>query len=332
MAVLQQRFHPEDLSGYLMTTFPGKWKNFCFPAIAEDGDVLGRARGEALCPSRYTIEQLNELRDGMYEAAWEAMFQQHPERHSPDRLYHRYDEPIHMRADVYLRDDLPLQVDFDFNRNPGMHVEIGQYDPMQDLITVRHEVHGSYMKLDAALTETTKLLKNTYGKWRWPLLQIFGDATGRQERAETTRTAYQQVEAWVRDMQREFGCQIPYEMCVPAGNPPVRTRIDTFNAALRDNGGDVHFACHPDCRRLIADLRDMREDEQGLEDKRDTKLSHASSAVGYRICRIRPIDQPWKHYSPPKQEDRYTLPTRKIDEMMAGYKPPHTAGRYRTAF
>jgi hypothetical protein len=36
----------------------------------------------------------------------------------------------------------------------------------------------------------------------------------------------------------------------------------------------------------------MKEDEQGLEDKRDQKLSHSSSAEGYRVHWIRPLQRP----------------------------------------
>jgi hypothetical protein len=332
IVVIGHRMHDEDLSGWLMSQQPGIWQLFRFPALAEKGDALGRAVGEPLCPDLISKEMLESIKaGGISDEWWEAMFQQNTTGYAPGRLYERYHQPTHVRAELCdLRDELPLQIDIDFNRNPGMHIEIGQYDPQKDFFTVRHEIHGPYMKLDPALESVSRVLKNVYGRWRWPKLQIFGDATGTQERAETTLTAYQQVEAWARGLRKVFGMELAWELCVPAANPPVRTRIDTFNAALRDGSGDSHFACHPDCRRLIADLRDMREDEQGLEDKRDTRLSHASSATGYRIAWLRPVEQAWRNFRVTATAPRHPLPTGRLFSGQQINLPP--LGRYRKMF
>jgi hypothetical protein len=117
---------------------------------------------------------------------------------------------------------------------------------------------------------------------------VFGDPAGNQNRAEVTMTAWQQVHQkltpWMPSTasRSSFGCR-------PA-SIPVRTRIDTFNAALCDAAGVVHYKLHPtNCPRLLADLKYLKADAQGLVDKSDEKLSHASEAEANRVARLRPI-------------------------------------------
>jgi len=74
--VLMTRWHPEDLAGYLKGK--GGWTHVNLPALAEEGDVLGRAAGEALCPELFTRETLEERRAAMAAFAWEGLYQQKP--------------------------------------------------------------------------------------------------------------------------------------------------------------------------------------------------------------------------------------------------------------
>jgi predicted phage terminase large subunit-like protein len=75
-----QRLDEDDLCGRLTREFPGVWTVLNFPALAEDNDILGRKPGEALCPDRYSRDDLLRLKQGMLPAAWDAMYQQRPTR------------------------------------------------------------------------------------------------------------------------------------------------------------------------------------------------------------------------------------------------------------
>jgi hypothetical protein len=283
IVLLMHRWHDEDLTGYLIEKHSDPWEVISLPALAETGDLLGRESGEALCPQRYSADALRVTELAVGRLVYAAKYQQRPTGLGTTRVYDRFDPAVHEDKTLTLRDDLPLDVSFDFNRNPGMHVEIGQYDQRRDLFTAVHEIHGPLMKLDASLAALDKLL-GELGHWRWPRMRIFGDATGTQERAETTDTAYQQIVNWISRKPWKF------QFNVPRSNPPVGERIDTFNEALRDSAGEVHFKLHPvNCPRLLADLKTLKPDEQGLIDKRDLKLSHASDAEGYRIYQLRPV-------------------------------------------
>jgi predicted phage terminase large subunit-like protein len=87
--VIATRWHQDDVSGRLLREIgaglrPG-WKVLSLPAIAGEGDALGRAPGEALWPERYPIEKLERIRTrwdhdearlGPYW--WSALYQQEP--------------------------------------------------------------------------------------------------------------------------------------------------------------------------------------------------------------------------------------------------------------
>jgi hypothetical protein len=302
IVIAMQRMHDEDPAGYLSQKHADKWEVIRLPALAEAGDPMGRAEGEALCPERYNVESLKLMRAAMLPSAWEAMYQQRPRQVGSGVVYDQFVPQEHVDASLALRDDLDLHVSFDFNRNPGMHVEIGQYDAATDQLTCVYEIHAPYMKLQGALDALGRLIDTPadqvaiqtaseqpvmgLGGFRWPRLMIFGDASGTQDRAETTATAYEQIANWLERRGH------PYGWNVPDANPPVRDRIDTFNTALRDAGGTIHYRVHPRCERLITDLKWLKTDEQGLIDKRDTKLSHGSDAEGYRVILLRPLMKP----------------------------------------
>lgn len=74
--VLATRWHPEDLSGTLISE---GWEYINLPAIAEgDSDPNGRAVGEALFPRMWSAEELEKKRKRVGEFSWAALFQGRP--------------------------------------------------------------------------------------------------------------------------------------------------------------------------------------------------------------------------------------------------------------
>lgn len=61
---IQTRWHDEDFGG--MRAKDPAWKVTRLPAFAEEGDELGRAPGEVLCPELHTEEEYRALRDGKF--------------------------------------------------------------------------------------------------------------------------------------------------------------------------------------------------------------------------------------------------------------------------
>jgi predicted phage terminase large subunit-like protein len=73
------RWHYDDLVGRILASDDAKnWIVINIPALAEDNDVLGRIKGEALWPERYNKERLEEIRK-TNPSGFPALYQQHPE-------------------------------------------------------------------------------------------------------------------------------------------------------------------------------------------------------------------------------------------------------------
>ena len=83
VVIMQTRWHLDDLCGRILAREGrkeegGRWTVISYKALAEEGDILGRAIGEPLCPSRYSKGYLENMRDTMSSQAWWAEYQQTP--------------------------------------------------------------------------------------------------------------------------------------------------------------------------------------------------------------------------------------------------------------
>ncbi len=83
VVVTMARWHQDDLVGRLKQRMADgfeHWDVLRLPAIAEGGDLLGRAHGEPLWPTRWDLAALDHIRDrGTTPAGWAALYQQRPE-------------------------------------------------------------------------------------------------------------------------------------------------------------------------------------------------------------------------------------------------------------
>lgn len=77
--VVHTRWHEDDLIGWLLSgKFGVKFERIRLPAIAEEGDLLGREVGEALWPERFTVEMLREIEAALGPYSWASLYQQRP--------------------------------------------------------------------------------------------------------------------------------------------------------------------------------------------------------------------------------------------------------------
>lgn len=77
--IINTRWHREDLSGYVLENFPFEdWKIIDLKAIAEEEDILGRKRGDALCPNMYPLKELEKMKRVQGTYNWESLYQQRP--------------------------------------------------------------------------------------------------------------------------------------------------------------------------------------------------------------------------------------------------------------
>lgn len=201
------------------------------------------------------------------------------------KVYPPFDPIKHVSDAVKLEPTMPLHLAIDFNINPGMHAEIGQYWPDRDMLVVAHELHAPNMTV-RELAESLGIWVRTQGGFKWPELLVYGDATGRARWSGTGASNYQVLTQGLAQIG------IKHTLRVPSVNPFVEDRVQAFNMALLDIAGNSHWICHPSCRRLIDDLTKMKRGRDGQVSKDDEKLSHASDAEGYRISVVRPLRRP----------------------------------------
>ncbi len=289
--LIMQRWHNDDLTGHLLARSKEPWQVIRLPALALANDPMGRAIGEPVCPERFDRGAMERIRDTRPRVIWDGNYQQDPQASGDGRVYGPFVRADHVRSiETALRDDLPLQLAWDFNKNPGVHCLLGQYDRKADLLTTRHEIFGE--RFDTP--KTMAALKSLFdaigafrnGRFRWPACEVYGDRSGKSPNTVTADTDYGVILRALKD----WG--VPVKFRVPDANPPIKNRVMATNDAFRDASGKVHYLVHPDCRRLIRDYEEVTETDDGLIDKeRDTDLTHPSDAEGYRIWYQRPINQ-----------------------------------------
>jgi predicted phage terminase large subunit-like protein len=79
VVVVMTRWHVDDLAGRLVDGDElDRWEVLELPALADEGDVLGRAPGEALWPQRFGVEALAEQRRVLGSQPFSALYQQRP--------------------------------------------------------------------------------------------------------------------------------------------------------------------------------------------------------------------------------------------------------------
>jgi|HubBroStandDraft_6_1064221.scaffolds.fasta_scaffold00012_123 predicted phage terminase large subunit-like protein len=95
----QTRWHDDDLAGRILSSGDGKrWTVLSLPAIAEEGDALGREPGEALWPERFPANALPSVERGeISSSSFSSLYQQNPVPmggaiFAPAWFEHRYDQ------------------------------------------------------------------------------------------------------------------------------------------------------------------------------------------------------------------------------------------------
>ncbi|MFA5186838.1 MAG: phage terminase large subunit [Patescibacteria group bacterium] len=79
MILIMTRWAEDDLTAWLLDQPSGsQWQQITMPALAEEGDPMGRAPGEALCPERYDARELLSIKEQIGSAQFNCLYQQRP--------------------------------------------------------------------------------------------------------------------------------------------------------------------------------------------------------------------------------------------------------------
>lgn len=279
--VINHRMHPDDLTGHILKHHASdRWTHIRLPELAEENDPMGRKPGACICPEAFTQAAVERDRMATPPAMWASLFQQDPQRSGAGNVYRHFGQ-ANIDAGVVLSPKLPLCVSFDFNINPGMHAEIGQYDSVTDQFIISHELHGPRMTLRECLEALVKFWKAATPPWTE--LHVFGDASGGAGTIQSGDSMYDMIRA------RLNMAGIRHRIRVPAANPSIVDSVATVNDALCDMAAKSHVRVHPRCERLLVDLREQRANESGQIEKSDLKIGHAGDCLRYMVYFLRPV-------------------------------------------
>jgi hypothetical protein len=124
---------------------------------------------------------------------------------------------------------------------------------------------------------------------------VFGDASGSNQSTKGS-SDYDIIKDFFRS---QHGFQFEYR--VPRSNPPVRDRVGTVNAKLRNANGDTELYVDPKCKELILDFEQVTyvEDSTDIDKTKDRKRTHVSDALGYLV---------WECFKPEKKVGHQAQP------------------------
>lgn len=117
VVLVHTRWGPDDLIGRRLEQdglkdAGGQWEYLKLPAVAEEGDSLGRAVGEALCPERFTAADLETKRSAMRDpAAWESLYQCNPLPRGGTFIRREWLTVVELADCPWMRADVPQPVD-----------------------------------------------------------------------------------------------------------------------------------------------------------------------------------------------------------------------------
>jgi predicted phage terminase large subunit-like protein len=159
--LIHTRWHHDDLTARLLEQRGDRWRVLHLPALAEDGDILGRKVGEPLDPLRYDTEALADIRADTDEREWWAQYQGKP---TPDE------------GDLFKREWFRIEKD-PHNYDPDAPGHIFQY------WDTAHGKRDPKRKGDRSVCSTWRLEGNVYR-----LLHVYAARPGYPElKAMVTR-------------------------------------------------------------------------------------------------------------------------------------------------
>ena len=250
-------------------------------------DILGRKRGEPLCPDRFNEHDLALFRSSSLRD-WYSLFLQRPGDEADDgNVYHRFDERLHCKP--LVRDEtMQLFITMDFNVDP-MCAVIGQYDRGSGIRGMeRCEVLEEVVIPNSNTPEMMDRLAMELRKYKWGYtlgIEIYGDASGSQRSPNSSKTNWQIVAQHLA-----LDSSIHYQFLRKRANPTILDRLNAVNTMLRSADDSVRLLVDDvKCPELIKDFKKVRFQQDsgggstGLLDKSDKKRTHVSDALGYCV-------------------------------------------------
>lgn len=186
--------------------------------------------------------------------------------------FYNFDIDVHMARVAYSPHEIII-VGSDFNVSPMCWV-------LGHLREGRLEFFDEIHLRDTNTQRTLDVLWQRYGARHKGGWRFIGDASSASRHTSASASDYAQIKHDVR-----FGHKrVEY----PRSNPPVRDRVASANALLKNALGDIRVRFDPACRNTIIDTGLRGVDASG-QPQNDANIGHASDAWTYVAHQLYPV-------------------------------------------
>lgn len=167
---------------------------------------------------------------------------------------------------------LPLNICFDFNKEPGVAAFVQEWGG------ATYVIGEIYVPSDSTTPTVCVEIAERMGHHKGRVY-LYGDATGGAGgSAKVMGSDWENVETWLRTT---FPLM---DTCVPTHNPPQIRRINAVNSRLCAMDGTRRLFVDKTCIETRKDFEGTKLKEGTHElDKKDLRFTHLTDAVGYMI-------------------------------------------------
>jgi len=198
-----------------------------------------------------------------------------------DNVYYEYeDERNYINAPYSWDHTKPLDLFFDFNNSKSgkpMSVGAGQYVNGKYHIG-KTWIIGGMRTLDMM----DEVANDGYLDKDFPLIRVFGDASGRHSDTRSNRPDWDLIENFLANYRPKKRPYLEYEIEVPQSNPAIKARHNLINGLCRNDLGEVSLYIYQEAKDLAKGLRltQLKENAKLIEDD-SLREQHITTALGY---------------------------------------------------
>lgn len=256
----------------------------------EDPEEWSFLSAPSTCNPAFTQKEYEQAQKEMTEAMFDQEINAHFRDLTQGRAYPAFNRKLHVVQNPpwsitdQFNPHAPIELYMDFN----VHFLSWTYGQFRE--GAGHFFRGE-IRLDGYTRDGANEFVSRFRTWgilAQPAVILVGDATGNASKTSASGSTDYTI---IKDVFKAAG--ITYRDITPAGNPPVKDRVQTVNTRLLASDGHSEVFMHPDCVHLIKDLERvlwMENSEKAILDQRkDPSLTHSSDGVGYGICVRNPI-------------------------------------------
>lgn len=202
-----------------------------------------------------------------------------------DNVYYAYEDERNY-IDIPYRWDYskPLDLFLDFNNSKSgkpMSVGAGQY--IGDTYHIGKTWIIAGMR---TLDMMDEVALDGYLDLPFPLVRVFGDASGRHGDTRANKPDWDLIENFIANYKPKHRAYLDYEIEVPQSNPAIKARHNLVNGLLHNDLGQARLFMYKQAKDLGKGLRltQLKKDARLIEDD-SLREQHITTALGYYVYR-----------------------------------------------